>query len=69
MYDAKIALSLAHVRTLGETPTQPPFSSPFIFWCLIDLTPPPHKIPLTLWGIHGWRSYAPAMGYHEPQNG
>ena len=22
-----------------------------------------------MWGIRGWRSYAPAMGYHEPQNG
>jgi hypothetical protein len=23
----------------------------------------------TSWGIRGWKSYAPAMGYHEPQNG
>jgi hypothetical protein len=43
--------------------------SPFIFWCLTDLTSFPHTIPLTLWGFRGWRSYAPTMGYHEPQNG
>ena len=38
-------------------------------WCLTDVTSSPTTISFTFWGIHGWRSYAPTMGYHEPQNG
>ena len=38
-------------------------------WRLTDFTSPPHTIPLTLRGIHDWRSYAATMGYHEPHKG
>jgi len=48
IYDASTALSLADVRTLGEIPTQPHFSS-FHLWSLTDSTSPPHTIPLTLY--------------------
>ena len=54
---------------IGGNPHTITFVFPSHLRCLTDVTSCPHTIPLTFFGIHGWRLYAPTTGYHEPQNG
>ena len=51
----------------GKNYTTTSFS--FYLWCLTDFTSSPRTMPRTLWGIRGWKLYAPTMGYHEPHKG